>query len=138
MTACEHRIGDHQFVWLHGSPEASRQQVEVLARAGVEGCALWLKGVRPEPFTLRSGVDCQSFDHAAAMYAWYRDSIGQDPVDLIWSDWDAAADGFQVVVLEVRRVQTTGLLASVGGLNPPSAAWLECDWKLIAVPIDEE
>jgi len=135
---CEHRIGDHQFVWLHGSPEASRQQVEVLSRAGVEGAALWLKGVRPEPFTLRSGCDAESFTRAAAMYRWYRTSIGKDPVDLVWSGWPAAADGFAVVVLEVRRIKVTGLLVSVGGLYPPSAAWLECDWKLIAVPIEDD
>ena len=138
MASCEHRIDDLYFVWLHGSPEARKQQVYVDARTGVEGCALWLKGVRPEKFTLRSGVDVESFTGAANLYKQYRELIGTDPVDLVWSGWDSAVDGYRVCVLDVRRVDVSGLLASVGGINPPSAAWLECDWDLIAVPIEED
>ena len=126
-------IGDFQFLALHGDPEPLKEQTTLLSRPGVDGVAVWKTGVRGVRFTLRSVVDAESFAAARQLFADYRDSIGQDPVDLVWSDLSLAGEGFQVIVLDVRPAGIRAILGGVGGLNPPSTGWVEADWDLVAV-----
>ena len=126
-------IGEFQFLALHGDPEPLKEQTVVLARPGVTGVAVWKTGVRGVRFTLRSVVDAESFEAARQLFADYKGSIGQDPVSLIWSDLALDGEGFQVIVLDVRPASIRGILGGVGGLNPPSLGWCECDWDLVAV-----
>lgn len=131
------RIGEFDFVTLHGSPERLREQILVMARPGVEGVALWKTNQRGIDFTLRSFVDVESFAEADALFEDYLDSIGEDPVGLEWSGVEQAARGFNVCVLEVNRVRQSEVLIDTGGLLASSPgggkAFLECDWKLIAI-----
>lgn len=131
------RIGEFEFVTLLGSPEKLREQIIVMARPGVEGVALWKTNRRGIEFTLRSLVDLESFAEADATYEEYLDLIGEDPVGLEWSGVEQAERGYSVCVLEVARVRQGELLIDVGGLldSDPGGgkAFLECDWKLIAI-----
>jgi len=48
------KIGSNAFVRLSKSPERVTTSWEVLARAGINGVALWATGVRGEPFVVES------------------------------------------------------------------------------------
>ena len=126
-------IGQFEFLALHGNVEPLKEQTVVLSRPGVTGVAVWKTGTRGVRFTLRSVVDAESFEAARQLFADYKGSIGQDPVELVWSDLSLAGEGFQVIVLDVRPANIRGILGGVGGLNSPSLGWCECDWDLVAV-----
>jgi len=132
------RIGQCEFIALHGNPEGPRRLTELLSRPGVDGVAVWELGVRGTRFTLRSGVDLPSVQWAEYVMERYHELIGADPVQLVHGRIDYAPCGWQVAVLDVRRVRAVALLKSVGGLaqNAPSLGWLECDWDLVAVPVE--
>jgi len=133
----ENRIGDFQFLALHGAPVGLSEQLLVLSRPSVDGVAIWKLGRRGRPFSLRSVVDATSFEAARAMHDRYLGLKGADPVDLVWSDIELTTEKIMVAVLDVRPVpgRTRSMLTLVGGLNPPSLGWVECDWDLIAVGI---
>ena len=122
-----------RFLSLQGDPQALTEQPIVLARPGVPGVAIWLTSARGRRFTLRSGVDAEDLGDARAMLANYQELIGTDPVALVWRDVPMTREGFSVCVLDVRPVRVMPMLRCVGGTHPPSRAWLEADWDLIAV-----
>ena len=135
----DHRIGQFEFLDLEGNPEQVKRQLTVLARAGVDGHTVVDEGRRGTPFVLRSRVDQQDLAAGRATYGAYAALIGGDPVQLVWQDLDLDGEDFQVLVLDVVQSRLHALAwGSAGGLNPPSRAWLECDWTLLAIANEVE
>ena len=128
-------IGNFQFLALHGHPVPPKGQPQVLARPGVDGVGIWRTGERGVPFEMVSQVDMPDMATARRVFKLYVESIEQNPVPLIQDDYDYAAEGFNVVVLDVQERQRHALATSTGGLNLPSLAYLEAAWVLIAVPV---
>jgi hypothetical protein len=127
-------IGPHQFLILAGQIVPPHEQVDdPVQRRGVDGTGLWRTGRRGDKFSLRSKVDQPSLDAARLTFRQYQDLIGQDPQQLVQDDFDFSQQGFQVFVLKVHLAALKTIRTAVGGLNPPSLAWLEGDWELIAV-----
>lgn len=126
------RIGNFEFVALHGSPLPPTEQPELVARAGVDGVGGWRTGVRGTPFRMLSQVDMPTYEIAGQVSINYTVLIGQDPVSLVQDDVEFP---YQVVVLSVVERSRRGMVISTGGLYPPSAAWLESEWTLMAVDV---
>lgn len=134
----QQKIGTFEFLDLVGNPEQVKRQIAALARAGVDGHTLIDEGSRGTPFTLLSRVDQEDFEAGRATYGEYCGLIGGDPVDLVWQDLEMTIpESFQVVVLNVvQRTLQALAWGSSGGLNPPSLAWLECEWYLLAIKVE--
>jgi hypothetical protein len=128
------QIGEFEFLDLVGFPEQVKRQISAIPRAGVDGHTIIDEGSRGKPFTLTSRVDQQDLAQARATYAEYCTLIGDDPVELVWQNIDLSVENFLVVVLDVvPRAMHALAWGSAGGLHPPSLAWLECDWQLLAL-----
>jgi len=128
-------IGSFEFLTLSGNHEPLKQECVVMSRPGVNGVAVWLTGGRGAKLTLRSAVDAADLEAARDLYVAYTGLIGADPVALVWCNLYAADENFNVIVLDVRPVSIKAIMGGVGGLNPPSLGWCECDWDVIAVPV---
>lgn len=135
----QNQIGDHRFLFLQGNPDPPKEMPDLMARGGVDGVGVWRTGVRGKPFALRSQVDCASMDEAREEFARYAQSIAQDAVALIQDDYDYTAEGWLVVVLDVRETARHVQIRSTGGFfSPGPSAWLEAEWTLVAVPKPED
>ena len=134
MPGPVNKIGPYAFITLRGQPDALKQRLEIVMRRGVNGVGLFRTGIRGEPFSLESAVDAASKAAARTYFRNYKQLIGADPVDLIWSDLELeTGGGFQVAVLDVVPLDIRTLASSSGGLNPPSLGWIEARWKLIPI-----
>jgi hypothetical protein len=127
----QNSIGSFPFIDLAGPLGLPSSVIALLVRAGVDGQTLVDDGQRGEPFTLRSKLDVASMADGVNEFDGYRGLVGTDPVSLVYQDVDL--DGLaSFSVLGVKMVQLKALVGAVGGLNPPSGAWLEADWTLVA------
>lgn len=117
-------------------PDGIKRQILVQTRGGVDGNAFWRTGRRARQFTLRSRVDLPTFAHGFLLYGMYAQLIGEDPVPLVYSGSDLSEFGILVEVVDVRMAEHFGTVSGTGGINPPSLAFLECDWDLVAVRAD--
>ena len=131
-------IGEFDFLALHGNPEPLKEQCVLAGRPGVEGVAVWKTSPRGVRFTLRSAVDAESLTAARWLFGQYKTLIGGDPVELVWAGLAMTGESFQVVVLDCRPAEIKSIIGGVGGLYPPSIAWCECDWDLVAVATEPE
>lgn len=135
MAFPDNFIGPHQFLSLRGSWQPPREEVQLQARPGVDGLIAWLRGRRGVPFTLLSQVDQPTLPVAYDTFATYLELVGQGAQQLLVSDRDLTELGFGVLVLDVRLVQAKWLGSATLGLFPPSGAFLECEWDLVAVDV---
>lgn len=133
MPIVLNQIGSFYFIELAGNPEAVKQQIALYTRSGVDGVTVVDDGARGTPFVLRSKVDCTSYSVGRATYLAYRQLIGASPVDMTWQDLELASEDVSFCVLNVTQQVLRPILVASGGLYPPSLAWLECDWTMIAV-----
>lgn len=129
----QNAIGNFTFIALLGNPVPPKGQPQVIARPGVDGVGIWRSGKRGEPFKMVSQVDAPSMRVARNAMAAYVASIEQNPVALIQDDYDYSSEGWKVVVLDVVQRQCHAIISAVGGINPPSLAYLEAEWALVAV-----
>lgn len=132
------RIGSFEMRTLRGpAPETVRRTLELVARPGVDGLVIVRTGTRGRPFVMRSGVDAASLDAGATRLRDYQAAIGSDPIEIIWGGKSWLDFNVRFVVLDVRLVQLVPIPpgGAVGGLNPPSLAWLECEWDLVPVSV---
>ena len=127
-------IGQFWFISLEGHPIGITEQPVVVERPGVNGSAMWRSGIRGEPFILRSGLDTVNLAFAELAYNLYRGIVGTYK-DLLWKGMPWTGPFTQVAVLKVTPVKIQAMIGGVGGLNPPSQGWCECDWKLQTVSI---
>lgn len=126
-------IGPHQFVELIRMPALPGQQVEVIQRPGVLGTALRRLGRRGEPFEVVSRVDTESIADGHTKFYEYSLLRGRSPVEVIWDDVHLLTHDTLFGVLSVQILRLKAISTAVGGLNSPSAAWLECLWSMVAV-----
>jgi hypothetical protein len=126
-------IGAYTFIALDGNVILPREHAEITQRPGIAGTGLWLQGTFGDQFTLRSRVDEESMEAASDLMRGYSLSVGTI-VQLVKDDLDYY-DAYVVkfLVVAVRQVTMHAIETSSGGLNAPSAAWLEADWDLVAV-----
>ena len=126
-------IGAFTFIALDGNVVFPRPHAEISQRPGIDGTGLWLQGTFGDQFTLRSKVDKASMDTASDSMQAYGLNVGTI-AELVKDDLDYY-DAYVVkfLVVAVRQVTMHAIETSSGGLNAPSAAWLEADWDLVAV-----
>lgn len=136
MALLTHSIGSHSFVAIYGSwiPPRAEPLLDKRPGAGVE---VVRTGPTAEPFTLRTVVDCESLRGAEETFLEYLTLIEQDPVRVVRDSISSDSQDFRCVVLAVRQVERAAIASPQGGLNPPSEAWLVCDWDLIAAAYTE-
>jgi hypothetical protein len=137
MAAIENKIGDFEFITLQGPPpDTLHEAVEVVARRGVDGVALWKSGSRGNPFSWTAGVDIDNFTQAMRQMEEYRELEGADPVKVVFNDHDLSTEEeLKFAVLRVSRRMVKKITSASGGLSASAGAWLETEWTLI--PIDE-
>jgi len=134
----ENWIGPYQFVTLTRPPTGITPGTQLMTRPGVDDVAVWLTGSRGRPFVLRSGCDTVTYALATEAYSLYRTLVGVNPMHLIQGDVTWTNGNIRIVVLDVMPAGEDGiraLMGGVGGLNPPSYGWIECDWTLCFVDI---
>lgn len=131
-------IGEHEFLILSGQPDPPRKACAVMQRAGVPGTAVWTDAPRGRPFRMRSVVDVLDLPVGRQTYKQYCDTIGTDPVPLVWEDVEMTGEDWKVIVLDVRLIDLHAIETPVGGFDEASRARLECEWDLIAVATNDE
>lgn len=135
----ENSLDIFPFVAMRGDVVFPRQMVELDQRNGVDGTEATLLGTKGTPFQLLSQVDLIGYPEAISEFQQYLDTIGKGGVELIKDDIDYTSLGVKFQVLNVTQVKCHAITTAVGGINPPSRAWLEAVWELIAIsePIPE-
>lgn len=133
----QNAIGQYEFILFRGQVEPPRKGCLVIARPGVPGNSVWRDVEHGRPFKLRSVVDV--FDVGGGHWLYdteYLPLIGEDPQELIWEGYAMSAEGFKVIVLDVRIVDLHAIETPCGGFDDANnRARLECEWDLQPVPI---
>lgn len=132
-----HKIGGNLFLALRGQVVPPSQRVVPVERPGVDGAGFLFLGRLPEPFTLRSQVDCQSLIDGQLRFDSYLELKDADGVELIKDSlaYLEAPRPWMVKVVDVQLVTLRAIIGMVGGLHWPSLAWLEADWTLVPVEV---
>jgi hypothetical protein len=123
-------LGEFEFISLTGPPMGLKRQLEVEARAGVDGHALWDVGKRGAPFNALSVVDLATLAAGKAEFRKYEELVGAAPVSVKWSD--LAEEDFKIEVLDVRLVQLKKLVLGRGGVNNGQVL-LRAEWHLLPI-----
>ena len=123
------KIGVYEFIELVRPADIHDEDVEIITRPGVDGIILRRLGKRGKPFDLISREDVASLTAGRQGISAYKDMIGGDAVVVIQNGVTLAPDYF---VVAVRPLRLRAIATATGGLNPPSNAWLECAWTLVA------
>lgn len=132
----EYSIGDFNFIAIDGYWVPPAEVVSLDQRGGVDGTQITAHGKKGRPFPVTTQVDQPNYAVALATIKSYQDLIDADPVALVLagSSSESVGPGFLVAVLDVEIIRCQILApGAMGGLNPPSLAWLECRWQLIAI-----
>jgi hypothetical protein len=130
-------IGNFAFLDLIGPPAAVSNHGVPVHRPGRD-TAVWFPGTFARDFPLVSHVDAFTLQYASELFQLYRNAVGS-AVDLayhgiVWTNPD-----LRCIIRDVDLVKPNGLqrLAfGVGGLCPPSLAFLRCKWELSLVTKD--
>ena len=133
-------IGTFAFAFLSGMPQQGQEMVQTLDRAGVDGHAIRLLGVRYPQFELMSKVSVDTFENAVDLVQDYKNIVGGAPVQLTWENQDyesATLDNqHKVQVLGVRMESLSTPATMVGNLTSANdLAWLTCTWTLQLVDV---
>lgn len=130
-------IGDFVFLDLKGNVELLKQETQLLRREGVPGVGLKLTGVRGAPFKLRSKVDAATIADANDAYTNYLSYVGDGVFSLIQYGMVFAGYGVGFLVQDVKPALIRANQFVMGGLFPPSLGWIEADWTLCCVALDQ-
>ncbi len=130
-------IGNFDFLILAGTVVPPSPRIEPFTRPGIDGVGFMNLGRQPEPFTLRSKVDAADLAAAYDEFELYLGLKDQNPVSLVKDGLASASSRapFLVKVIDVKLAVCRAVIGVVGGISPPSGAWLEADWHLVAVEI---
>jgi len=132
-------IGTFEFVALKGNWIPPAEQIQVDERPGVDGTEAVKRGRKGRPFPIVSQVDAANINAAYSLFQQYQGLIDGDAVEMTLNSVDSGTLDFKVLVLDVQPLQIRAMRGAVGYVkNPPSLAWLECAWTLLAVPVEEE
>lgn len=133
----QYSIGEQEFIAIHGAWSPPAEAISVDQRPGVDGSEITAHGKKGRPFVLTTFVDQVTYPIALGTIHNYQLYIDNPPVPLVLhgrSSETVGVNGFLVQVLDV-EMQDCFTLApgAMGGINPPSLAWLICNWTLIAI-----
>jgi hypothetical protein len=132
----QYSIAHHRFLDLAPAPDFPRLALEPVERPGVDGTAFWEVARRGQTCVCRSRVDRRDVQDALDTFDAYCRTGDDGPVSVTWADLDTQTYGVKYQVLDVRIADLRATAPGSGGLNPPSGAWLECDWTLKPVPTE--
>lgn len=138
MALTDNSIGIFNFISLHGEWKPPAEQVLIDQRPGVDGTTITRTGRRGVPFRMVSFVDLAAFSDVPTKLSRYQELITGDPQQIIWAGQDGIAQPvpFQVQVLAVDMIRGGPMHGAFGNaLNPPSLAYIECIWTLVAIEI---
>lgn len=133
-----HRIGPFTFeLWDGESPDQPRQQIEVFARAGVDGTGTRMTGRRGVAIEARLTAWTQSYALARILMAQYPALIGAAGQDVVFNNVNLTAllrTRFQV--LDVSEEECRSAVRLIGpGIHYPSGATLTTRWRLLPIRI---
>lgn len=109
----------------------------IITRPGLDGGEVWRTTLQPTTFVLQSVVDVANRDAAyQAHHDYIQSHYDLDLQAIIWKGTDIGAI-YKVgyFVEDVRIVEVLEVACFVGGLNPPSRAFLICDWVITGFKI---
>lgn len=129
------RIGDFNFLQFVGGPEFPSGDIEIVARPGVDGVALWFTGVRGKPFSIVSLVDAPDLIGAYDLYEQYNRIVGAGVQNMVWRNVGLVGYGIVFAVLMVRPLQIRQVAKFVGGFNNNPTAICRCEWTLLPVAL---
>lgn len=122
-------IGDAVFFTMTGPLEAAAQQVEVEARAGIDGNAVWQTGLRGEPVEVTTTIDLVGdLSTAQNVMNFYRAMKGGGPFPVIRADQYLGL----VIVLDVKSGGAELMVSALGGVNGGNVM-LSAKWSLLPV-----
>jgi len=135
------QIDGEKFHFLHGNVVPPKTRVSIEDRPGVDGMDFFEEGRdKGTPFVLRSGVDTATMLDGEKLLMTYLGKIAGSDVVLKKAGVDFStdlleADRFKVQILDVRKISLHAITSAINGINAPSAAYLECEWTLVSVPV---
>jgi hypothetical protein len=133
MAVTDNKIGDFDFISLNGNVNAPAEQLVIDQRIGIDGTEITQTGKRALPSILRSHRDVEDLAAGRRLYREYLDSIQDNPVEVI-KDGESSLDGaWKGQAIEVQLIYLGGMSGSVGGLEDNPAAFLICEWTIIAI-----
>ena len=127
-------IGSFTFLSLDGPVEGPSEQLVVVARAGVDGVAVWQSGRRGREFVLRSAKDFATQAAAATEFEGYQALQGGNPVAMEWKGLTLSAS-HRLLVERVERLQQEPIVGGIGGVASPRVL-LICLWTCRLVEVD--
>ncbi len=134
MSLASNSIDVHEFISLKGTILTPAQQKVVDSRPGVDSHEFILQGLKGQPFTLTSEVDCEDYADAKYWLTVYKQLIDGGAVEVIQGGSSGDDLGYRVVVLSVDGTPMA-LAGSVGqGFSVAGQGYLVAQWNLIAVP----
>jgi hypothetical protein len=93
------RIGPNTFIRLSRAPERVTTRWDVLARAGVNGVALWAVGVCGEPFVVEAEAVATNFVVGRSLMLEYKLLEAQGPVP-VWFGIQEPSHLYKVLKVE--------------------------------------
>jgi hypothetical protein len=126
-------IGDFAFIRLGPMPEVYRRMLLVLDRPGVNNHVILRTGMKGRPFTVRTGVDAIDLYDGVLATVNYQSIIGTDAVELVYNDVAMSDFRCKFLVLDVKPLEVRALQGAIGGLFPPSRAWVTAEWTLLPI-----
>ncbi len=128
------QIGPFPFLDLRGGIERFKQEVEILARPGVNGAGFKQLGLKGRPFNCHSRVDAESVQDAQLAWENYSLIVGDGNAYYVAQyGTDFTIFGVQFIVLDVRLVTIKAMALFQGGIFPPSQGWIEAEWTLFPI-----
>lgn len=133
MALPEYKLGDFKFLGILGSHAPASEIISLAELPGVDGTAIIKEGRKGRPFTIRSWVDCANYSQAMTELMNYTLSKSyNEPSELVICGASSESFLYRVHVLDVRQIAAGICRLGGTGLNPPSLAYLEAEWDLIA------
>lgn len=124
------KIGGFEFINITGPAAGPKRQLDMEARPGVDGHALWDTGKRGEPFQALSVVDLLDMASGIGELRQYEAAVGGEPLNFYWAGF--SEPDFKVQVLDVKLIQLKQLVNGRGGVRNGSVL-LRAEWTLLAV-----
>lgn len=135
MASALNQLGDWRFLFFEGNPLHYLQQLELVQRPGVNDVQVWKTGWRGRPFSLTAKVDRPSYGQAFYDSAQLVKLTDQPPQVLIYNDQNLASYNLLFQCVDAQIAELRAIRTAVGGLYPPSQAWLVMNFQLLPVLI---
>lgn len=133
------QIGPYRFITIKGAPvDLIQEQTRVTSRDGVDGVTIHRLGRKGRVFTVRTEVDVVNEATGLVALSAYKALTSSNPQPMWVGGVSLTIGGMAVKVLSVRGRINRTISISVGGINPPSGAFLVAEWTLIVIGIPQD